>query len=100
MRVVQLWLLGFLEEPKDSCSLLRHRFPSKVGGRPAWLNPLDVPSPAQLSAPDGKAMQFLCQVRRARDCTPLTRDEHASLSLQSSPNETVNFTPGVVWQMR
>ena len=28
------WLLGFLEEPDDVKSLLRHTFPSKVGGRP------------------------------------------------------------------
>eukprot|EP00955_Chlamydomonas_euryale_P097344 365069-Chlamydomonas_euryale.AAC.19 len=28
------WMLGFVEEPEAPTSLLRHRFPSKVGGRP------------------------------------------------------------------
>lgn len=28
------WMLGFVEEPERSTDLLRHRFPSKVGGRP------------------------------------------------------------------
>lgn len=31
------WLLGFLEEPTSSARLLRHRFPSKVGGRPVRI---------------------------------------------------------------
>ena len=33
------WQLGFLEHA-DALSLLRHRFPSKVGGRPVCTPPL------------------------------------------------------------
>lgn len=33
LRIVQ-WNLGFVRQPVDACSLLRHQFPSKVGGRP------------------------------------------------------------------
>ncbi|KFM23208.1 Programmed cell death protein 2 [Auxenochlorella protothecoides] len=57
------WLLGFVETPLSPESLLRHRFPSKLGGRPAWLDPLRLPSPAQLAGPDeGSPLSFLLQV--------------------------------------
>ncbi|KAL6774401.1 hypothetical protein ACKKBG_A24860 [Auxenochlorella protothecoides x Auxenochlorella symbiontica] len=57
------WLLGFVEDPLSPESLLRHRFPSKLGGRPAWLDPLRLPSPAQLAGPDeGSPLSFLLQV--------------------------------------
>ncbi|XP_061961425.1 uncharacterized protein LOC133682166 [Populus nigra] len=36
--------LGFLEKPKDRRSLLRQVFPSKAGGAPAWLDPVNLPS--------------------------------------------------------
>eukprot|EP01023_Acetabularia_acetabulum_P069019 TRINITY_DN98_c0_g1_i5.p1 TRINITY_DN98_c0_g1~~TRINITY_DN98_c0_g1_i5.p1 ORF type:complete len:338 (-),score=41.11 TRINITY_DN98_c0_g1_i5:103-1116(-) len=39
----ELVKLGFVEEVEDKRYLLRHRFPSKMGGRPAWLNPMGVP---------------------------------------------------------
>lgn len=60
---VHEWLLGFVETPLSPESLLRHRFPSKLGGRPAWLDPLRLPSPAQLAGPDeGSPLSFLLQV--------------------------------------
>lgn len=58
------WLLGFVEPPERPADLLRHRFPSKVGGRPAWLDPLHLPTPQQLACRvTGKPMDFLLQVR-------------------------------------
>ena len=32
--------LGFAEEPERPHFLRRHFFPSKVGGEPAWLDPV------------------------------------------------------------
>lgn len=56
------WLLGFVEPAKPS-ELLRHRFPSKVGGRPAWLDPINLPSQDQLRCKaSGKPFNFLLQV--------------------------------------
>ncbi|XP_044981825.1 programmed cell death protein 2 isoform X1 [Hordeum vulgare subsp. vulgare] len=37
-------MLGFLEKPKHPGLLLRHLFPSKAGGIPAWLDPVNLPS--------------------------------------------------------
>jgi len=56
------WLLGFVEPPQRGTDLLRHRFPSKVGGYPAWLDPVHLPSRDQLTCPfTGKVMRFLMQ---------------------------------------
>jgi len=64
VRCLAQWLLGFLEEPRTSSSLLRHRFPSKVGGRPAWLHPLALPTAEQLTCPlTHQPRRFLLQVR-------------------------------------
>lgn len=58
------WLLGFVDPPRHPTDLLRHRFPSKVGGRPAWLDPLHLPPRDLLTCPaTGRTMQFLAQVR-------------------------------------
>ena len=57
------WVLGFPEPALHACDLLRHAFPSKVGGRPAWLDPQRLPSPHELRCPvDGSTMRFLLQV--------------------------------------
>ncbi|KAG1681100.1 hypothetical protein FOA52_015540 [Chlamydomonas sp. UWO 241] len=57
------WMLGFVDEPEHPTALLRHRFPSKVGGRPAWLNPRDLPTGEQLTCGvTGQTMDFLLQV--------------------------------------
>ena len=46
----QEWSLGFcVEAPADE--LQRQFFPSKVGGRPAWLDPVDVPTARTLGFP-------------------------------------------------
>ena len=57
------WNLGFVEPPRRPTDVLRHRFPSKVGGRPAWLDPLHLPTAEQLACrATGKQLQFLLQV--------------------------------------
>ncbi|TXG63357.1 hypothetical protein EZV62_010351 [Acer yangbiense] len=55
--------LGFLEKPKNRWSLLRHLFPSKAGGPPAWLDPVNLPSGRScLCDICGEPLQFLIQV--------------------------------------
>lgn len=75
------YLLGFAEPPADgpltkpgvapsaapkggaAPSLLRHRFPSKAGGSPAWLDPLRLPPRSALTCPHtGAPYRFLLQV--------------------------------------
>ena len=41
--------LGFLEKCDDPKKLTSAYFPSKVGGKPAWLNPALLPSPERLA---------------------------------------------------
>ncbi|KAF5744121.1 hypothetical protein HS088_TW08G00715 [Tripterygium wilfordii] len=55
--------LGFLEEKEYDWSLLRQSFPSKAGGVPAWLDPVNLPS-GRSSACDicGEPLQFVLQV--------------------------------------
>lgn len=55
--------LGFVEKPKKRWSLLRQLFPSKAGGSPAWLDPIDLPSGRScLCDICGEPLQFLLQV--------------------------------------
>ncbi|KAL8236207.1 hypothetical protein R6Q59_017288 [Mikania micrantha] len=54
--------LGFVEKPKHEWSLLRHLFPSKAGGTPAWLNPINLPSGKScLCDICGEPLRFLLQ---------------------------------------
>ncbi|KAJ0111228.1 hypothetical protein Patl1_00942 [Pistacia atlantica] len=55
--------LGFVEKPKNHWSLLRHLFPSKAGGPPAWLVPVNLPSGRScLCDICGEPLQFVLQV--------------------------------------
>ncbi|KAK4742807.1 hypothetical protein SAY87_000808 [Trapa incisa] len=55
--------LGLLEKPKNGLSLLRHFFPSKAGGVPAWLVPDNLPSGRSCVCDIcGEPLQFLLQV--------------------------------------
>jgi len=47
--------LGFLERDYQAWELDSGQFPSKVGGRPAWLDLTKLPSPADLQCPHCKA---------------------------------------------
>ncbi|KAF9415010.1 hypothetical protein HW555_007277 [Spodoptera exigua] len=54
--------IGFLEE-KSNWLLHPKYFPSKVGGKPAWLNLQDLPSPNELSCKKcDEPLVFLCQI--------------------------------------
>lgn len=64
--------LGFLEEIEPW--LLTNRFfPSKVGGKPAWLDLANIPAVDQTKCPTcAETMVFLCQVY-----APSDKHEHA-----------------------
>ncbi|XP_047976260.1 programmed cell death protein 2-like isoform X1 [Salvia hispanica] len=55
--------LGFAEEPRNPWSSRRQYFPSKAGGSPAWLDPINLPS-GRSSLCDfcHEPLQFLLQV--------------------------------------
>ncbi|GAB4841092.1 hypothetical protein Ancab_021837 [Ancistrocladus abbreviatus] len=55
--------LGFVEKPKSHWALLRQYFPSKAGGFPAWLDPVNLPSGKSCICDIcGEPLQFLLQV--------------------------------------
>ncbi|RZC86460.1 hypothetical protein C5167_030545 [Papaver somniferum] len=55
--------LGFVEKPNNPNSLLPQFFPSKAGGTPAWLDPVDLPSEkSRTCGICGDPLQFLLQV--------------------------------------
>uniref|UniRef100_A0A0D9Z620 MYND-type domain-containing protein n=1 Tax=Oryza glumipatula TaxID=40148 RepID=A0A0D9Z620_9ORYZ len=55
--------LGFLEKPKHPGLLLRHLFPSKAGGIPAWLDPVNLPSGnSRCCGFCGEPLQFVLQI--------------------------------------
>lgn len=54
--------IGFLEE-KSNWLLHPRFFPSKVGGKPAWLDLKNIPNPSQLTCKKcSDPLIFLCQV--------------------------------------
>ncbi|KAL3693496.1 hypothetical protein R1sor_007147 [Riccia sorocarpa] len=56
-------LKGFLQKPEEPWKILRQYFPSKAGGAPAWLDPLNVPRAKQGSCGIcDKPLQFVLQV--------------------------------------
>ena len=56
--------LGFVEEETHACYLESHYFPSKVGGKPAWLALQGLPSSEQLACGVcGNPCVFLLQVK-------------------------------------
>ncbi|KAE8722319.1 Zinc finger (MYND type) family protein [Hibiscus syriacus] len=56
-------ILGFVEKPEHSWSLLRQQFPSKAGGVPSWLDPDNLPSGISCVCDIcGEPLQFLLQV--------------------------------------
>ena len=69
--------LGFVESPEDPASLTSLFFPSKVGGKPAWLDQTNLPSPSQLSCNNcSKPTVFLLQVY-----APIEDGRHRTLFL-------------------
>uniref|UniRef100_A0A7N1A1N2 Programmed cell death protein 2 n=1 Tax=Kalanchoe fedtschenkoi TaxID=63787 RepID=A0A7N1A1N2_KALFE len=66
-------VLGFVQSPEHEWSLLRHLFPSKAGGLPAWLDPVDLPSGKSCTCDVcGTPLRFLLQVY-----APLSHKESA-----------------------
>ena len=62
-RVVKEVELGFVETPEDLQLLTSPHFPSKVGGKPAWLDHVHLPSPEDIACGScQKPMTFLLQV--------------------------------------
>eukprot|EP00736_Rhodelphis_marinus_P007330 Rmarinus@m.3919 len=56
-------LLGFLEEVENSKHLESRFFPSKAGGKPAWLDPARLPDTTSLTCSKcSKQMMFLVQI--------------------------------------
>lgn len=65
--------LGYLEKPSNLLTLRRDYFPSKVGGMPAWLDPLQLPSSDTLTCTNcDQPLIFLLQVY-----APIDRISHA-----------------------
>ncbi|KAF4385337.1 hypothetical protein G4B88_026620 [Cannabis sativa] len=61
-------VLGFVEKPKNPHSLHSHFFPSKAGGVPAWLDPVNLPSGRSfLCDICGEPLQFMLQVYAPED---------------------------------
>ena len=55
--------LGFAEKPPHPAALNRLYFPSKLGGSPAWLDPLKLPSgDASRCGVCGDPLAFVLQV--------------------------------------
>ncbi|CAB4276965.1 unnamed protein product [Prunus armeniaca] len=60
-------VLGFVKKPKTARSLLRHFFPSKAGGVPAWLDPENLPSGRSCFCDIcDEPLQFVLQVFRCQ----------------------------------
>ncbi|PWZ56733.1 Programmed cell death protein 2 [Zea mays] len=58
--------LGVLSKPKHPGLLLRHLFPSKAGGIPAWLDPVNLPSEkSSCCGFCGEPLQFVLQIYAA-----------------------------------
>ena len=65
--------LGFVEKPEDPELLTSPHFPSKVGGKPAWLDRVHLPRPEDIACGTcRKPMTFLLQVY-----APVPMDESA-----------------------
>ena len=64
--------LGFARPPDDPIVLQRNHFPSKLGGRPAWLDPMMLPLDAEQlkCAATGEPMKFLLQLYAPLDDGP------------------------------
>ena len=72
-RVVKEVELGFVEECEDPQLLTSLHFPSKVGGKPAWLDSVHLPRPEDIACGTcRKPMTFLLQVY-----APIPVDENA-----------------------
>ena len=61
------WDLGFLETKRDETSVHAIYFPSKVGGKPEWLDPSVHPKRMSEANETHREMDFLLQIYAAND---------------------------------
>eukprot|EP00879_Flechtneria_rotunda_P010047 GHRR01010505.1.p1 GENE.GHRR01010505.1~~GHRR01010505.1.p1 ORF type:complete len:358 (+),score=92.76 GHRR01010505.1:201-1274(+) len=95
-----VYMLGYVDAPEKPTDLLRHRFPSKVGGAPAWLDPLNLPTPQQLTCRvTGETMRFLLQVYCPVNANPVDAF-HRSIFLFISPRGDEVAKPGAARALR
>ncbi len=92
------WNLGFVEPITDKRALLRHRFPSKIGGRPAWLDPVHIPTATLLCPTTQHTMQFLLQLYAPLD--GVAHAFHRTVYMFISPQGGRLHTPGHVVALR
>lgn len=88
------WNIGFVEEAPAS-ELVRQFFPCKLGGRPAWLHPVDVPTAKQLKCLyTREPLDFLLQLYAPVDDEPTAF--HRALYVFISPHGGDLHRPGAV----
>ena len=85
--IVYFVSLGFAREPESSTLLLRNHFPSKLGGPPAWLDPVQLPLDADelRCQASGEGLRFLLQLYAPLDEGDETRAFHRMLYVFVSP---------------
>lgn len=72
--------LGFVESPEDLKQLTSPFFPSKVGGKPAWLDEENLPTPTQLLCDNcAKPLVFLLQVYAPINEDGLDKESHRTV---------------------
>lgn len=80
--------LGFIEPTEQAQFLWNIHFPSKVGGRPAWLDLKSIPSPDELKCDHCQdQLTFLLQLYASLD---QPESFHRTIYLFVCPNETCN----------
>jgi len=92
-------LLGFASDVCEPELLLRNQFPSKLGGAPSWLDPVNLPTSRQLTcAASGKPLRFVAQLYAASSDEP--HAFHRSIYLFISPDGSALSRPGAVRAFR
>ena len=92
-------MLGFAEPVDAPGDMLRCQFPSKLGGAPAWLDPVYLPLSSELRCPaTDRPMNFLMQIYAAAS------DEdhafHRTIFLFVTPSGTAIGRPGAIRAFR
>ena len=94
--------LGFARPPDEPAKLLRNHFPSKLGGPPAWLDPVCLPleSDELRCEASGERLRFLLQLYAPLDEGDDTPAFHRMLYLFISPKGSRLTQPGAVRAFR
>jgi pre-rRNA-processing protein TSR4 len=90
---------GHAEKRRAKQAMQRQHFPCKVGGRPAWLDPVDVPTATQLKCLyTREPLDFLMQIYAPVDDEP--NAFHRSVFVFVSPHGGDLHRPGAVRAFR